>query len=274
LPGNHPRDLFRQAVRLRAVRGLCDALICHHRLLRQAARRGHRGYGCGASGGRACVGRQLAAVDQLWSSTAGHAPHDRARSLSLRHQFSRIRGDRYCRRRRYRRNTQHRIRSLRIRFRRRHHHRDHRNRHAVRIRFRLFAAMGPVMTTIPARGRTWRRRDRRTQLLVWATWLLAVALFVGCFQLISEKTILAFVWDGAGQAGDLAVRMVPPDWLYIRTLGRPIWDTINIATIGTLAAVLLAIPVAYCAARNTTPSVSVVRPIALFVIVSSRSINA
>src|SRR6185312_3063890 len=76
------------------------------------------------------------------------------------------------------------------------------------------------------------------------------------------------------QAGDLAVRMVPPDWLYIRALGRPIWDTLNIATIGTLVAVVLAIPVAYCAARNTTPSVSVVRPIALFIIVSSRSINA
>ena len=130
------------------------------------------------------------------------------------------------------------------------------------------------MTTIPARGRTWRRRDRRTELLVWAAWLFAVALFVGCFQLISDKTIWAFVWDAPTQAGDLAVRMVPPDWLYMRTLGRPIWDTINIATIGTLIAILLAIPVAYCAARNTTPSVSIVRPIALFIIVSSRSINA
>jgi phosphonate transport system permease protein len=131
-----------------------------------------------------------------------------------------------------------------------------------------------MMTTIPAQSRNWRRRDRRTELLIWAAWLFAAALFVGCFQLISEKTIWAFVWDAPTQAGDLAVRMVPPDWQYIRTLGRPIWDTINIATIGTLIALLLAIPVAYCAARNTTPSVSLVRPLALFIIVSSRSINA
>jgi len=131
-----------------------------------------------------------------------------------------------------------------------------------------------MMTTIPTRGRTWRRRDRRTELLIWLAWLLAIALFVGCFQLISDKTIWAFVWDAPTQAGDLAVRMVPPDWLYIRTLGRPIWDTINIATIGTLIAILFSIPVAYCAARNTTPSVSIVRPVALFIIVSSRSINA
>jgi phosphonate transport system permease protein len=130
------------------------------------------------------------------------------------------------------------------------------------------------MTTVPAQPRTWQRREPRVQLLIWAAWLLAAAVVVGCFQLISDKTIWAFVWDAPQQAGDLAVRMVPPDWLYIRAIGRPIWDTINIATIGTLIAVLLAIPVAYCAARNTTPSVSLVRPVALFVIVSSRSINA
>src|SRR4029078_6329835 len=130
------------------------------------------------------------------------------------------------------------------------------------------------MATVPAQARTWRRRARRTDLPVWTCWLFAAAVFIACFQLISEKTIWAFVSDAPQQAGDLAVRMVPPDWSYIRVLGRPIWDTINIATVGTLIAVLLAIPVAYCAARNTTPSVGLVRPIALFIIVSSRSINA
>jgi phosphonate transport system permease protein len=120
----------------------------------------------------------------------------------------------------------------------------------------------------------WRRRTTREQWLIWAAWLLGAALFIYCFSLISEKTIWVFVTDAPAQAADLAVRMVPPDWGYILELGRPIWDTINIATIGTLIAVLLSIPVAYCAARNTTPSVSIVRPIALFVIVSSRSINS
>ena len=122
--------------------------------------------------------------------------------------------------------------------------------------------------------KAWRRRTTREQMFVRAAWLLGAALFVCCFSLISDKTIWAFVTDAPAQAGDLAVRMVPPDWSYIRQLGRPIWDTINIATIGTAVAVILSIPVAYCAARNTTPSVGVVRPIALFVIVSSRSINS
>jgi phosphonate transport system permease protein len=100
------------------------------------------------------------------------------------------------------------------------------------------------MATIPAHARTWRRREPRVQLLIWLAWLLAAAVFIACFQLISEKTIWAFVSDAPQQAGDLAVRMVPPDWSYIRVLGRPIWDTINIATIGTLVAVVLAVPVA------------------------------
>ena len=60
----------------------------------------------------------------------------------------------------------------------------------------------------------------------------------------------------------------------ISELGRPIWDTLNIATLGTVIAIILAVPVAYCAARNTTPSVALVRPVALFIIVSSRSINS
>jgi phosphonate transport system permease protein len=122
--------------------------------------------------------------------------------------------------------------------------------------------------------KTWRRRTTREQMVVWAAWLCGTAVFVYCFSLISDKTIWTFVTDAPAQAGDLAVRMVPPDWGYIRYLGRPIWDTINIATMGTLIAVLLSVPVAYCAARNTTPSVGVVRPLALFIIVSSRSINS
>ncbi len=120
----------------------------------------------------------------------------------------------------------------------------------------------------------WQRRDRGAQLAVWAAWLVGAAIFVYCWQLISDKTIWAFVTDAPAQAGDLAVRMVPPDWGFIHEIWRPLWDTINIATLGTAMAIVVAVPVAYGAARNTTPSVAFVRPIALFIIVSSRSINS
>lgn len=122
--------------------------------------------------------------------------------------------------------------------------------------------------------KTWQRRDRKTQLAVWAAWLFGTAIFVYCFQLISERTIWAFVLDAPAQAGDLGARMVPPAWSYIHYLWRPIWDTLNIATLGTVISIFIAVPVAYCAARNTTPSATFVRPVALFIIVASRSINS
>src|SRR5246127_1797952 len=122
--------------------------------------------------------------------------------------------------------------------------------------------------------KVWHRRERGAQFATWAAWFAGAAIFIYCWQLISDKTIWAFVTDAPAQAADLAVRMVPPDWGSIAKLGRPLWDTINIATLGTVISIVLAVPVAYCAARNTTPSAALVRPLALFVIVSSRSINS
>lgn len=110
--------------------------------------------------------------------------------------------------------------------------------------------------------------------MVWSGWLVVVAIFVVCWQLISEKTEWYFVTDAHNQAMDLAERMVPPDFAYMSELWVPIWDTLNIATLGTLMAIILAVPTAYCAARNTTPSTLFIRPVALFIIVSSRSINS
>lgn len=121
--------------------------------------------------------------------------------------------------------------------------------------------------------KVWQRRERAAQFAIWAAWLVGVAVLVVSWSFISEKTIWPFVLDAPQQAVDLGVRMVPPDWSSIGQLWRPMWDTINMATLGTLMGVALAVPVAYCAARNTTPS-AVLRPIAMFIIVASRSINS
>lgn len=122
--------------------------------------------------------------------------------------------------------------------------------------------------------REWKRRDTRQTLLIWFGWFVGVAIFAYCWKLMSDKTIWMFVQDSPQQAVDLAQRMFPPKWSYMEALWRPVWDTLNIATLGTALALLMAVPVAFCAARNTTPSVVFVRPVALFIIVSSRSINS
>ena len=83
-----------------------------------------------------------------------------------------------------------------------------------------------------------------------------------------------FVWDAPTQVGDLAYRMIPPTWSYFEKIWKPLWDTINIATLGTLLSIVIAVPIAFFAANNTTPSTKFIRPFALLTIVSSRSINS
>ena len=120
----------------------------------------------------------------------------------------------------------------------------------------------------------WRLRTPREALLRWAGWFALVALAVFCWEIMTQDTIWVFVTDAPTQAADIGGRMVPPRWEYMARLWWPLWDTINIATLGTLLAVIMGVPIAFLAARNTTPSATFVRPVALLIIVSSRSINA
>ncbi len=119
----------------------------------------------------------------------------------------------------------------------------------------------------------WRKRTTGQSMLRWIGWLIGVAIFIACWQKISETTTWFFVWDSPRIADDIWSRATPPRWEYISQLGRPIWDTLNIATMGTLLALCMAVPIAFLAARNTTPSSILVRPFVLLVIVSTRSIN-
>lgn len=130
------------------------------------------------------------------------------------------------------------------------------------------------MKDISHYSQVWQWRTPRVRLLLWVGWVALIALFVWCWQLMTENTIWAFVKDAPDQAIDIGTRMMPPRWSYLPELLEPLWDTINIATLGTAIGVFMAVPIAFLAARNTTPSVYFARPIALFIIVTSRSINS
>ena len=54
-----------------------------------------------------------------------------------------------------------------------------------------------------AGSKIWRRRTTKKQFAVWFGWLIGVAIFVYCWQLISEKTIWLFVTDAPKQAADM-----------------------------------------------------------------------
>jgi phosphonate transport system permease protein len=120
----------------------------------------------------------------------------------------------------------------------------------------------------------WRKRTTRNDLIVFAAWVLILAFVSWTFQVMTKDTIWAFVTDAPAQMQDIGSRMMPPAWSFVNELWLPLWETINIATLGTLIGLILAVPVAFLAARNTTPSIRFVRPIALLLIVGSRSINS
>jgi phosphonate transport system permease protein len=120
----------------------------------------------------------------------------------------------------------------------------------------------------------WQRLTCKQSILRWFGWLTGVAIFVYTWNRISEATTWFFVWDAPRIAGDIFTRATPPRWSYMDQLWEPVWDTLNIATLGTIAALFMAVPVAFLAANNTTPSKIFIRPIALLIIVSTRSINS
>ena len=119
----------------------------------------------------------------------------------------------------------------------------------------------------------WRRRTSALELRVWLLRLLVLAIALAALRFIAARTEWSFVLDAPAQAADLAGRMVPPRWSYLGGLLRPLWDTINLATLGTLLGVTIATPLAFLGAHNTTPSRALVRPLALALLVASRSVN-
>lgn len=122
--------------------------------------------------------------------------------------------------------------------------------------------------------KVWQLRNRNQTLTRYFAYLFAIAIFMWCWKQISDVTTWYFVWDAPRIAADIGSRAMPPKWDYITELWVPIWDTFNIATLGTALALVMAVPIAFLAASNTTPSKLFIRPIALMIIVSTRSINS
>jgi phosphonate transport system permease protein len=132
-----------------------------------------------------------------------------------------------------------------------------------------------VTTQTPTpRQAFWRKRSAKRELMHFMVWVLTLAFVSWTFQVMTQDTIWSFVLDAPAQAGDIGGRMMPPAWSFMSELWWPLWETLNMATLGTLLGLALAVPVAFLAAHNTTPSRHFVRPLALLVIVASRSINS
>lgn len=130
-----------------------------------------------------------------------------------------------------------------------------------------------MLTHTPDGTPVWKRFGPRHRLTQLALWLLVTAATLLSWRWISNQTLWVFVLDAHTQAADLANRMFPPNWPHLQTLWGALWDTLNVATLGSAAAILLATPVALLAAANLNP-LRPLRTLALLIIVTSRSINS
>lgn len=120
---------------------------------------------------------------------------------------------------------------------------------------------------------SWTRRDPKDSLRNYLRWLVGVIVVIIAARYIHGETIWPFVYDAPAQAADFLSRMFPPELGYFRRTIPSLWDTVNIAVFGTVGAAAISVPLAFLAAKNTTPHATV-RALALAIIVVSRSVNS
>jgi phosphonate transport system permease protein len=124
----------------------------------------------------------------------------------------------------------------------------------------------------PVADRIWRRftpGQRLARFFVYLAMVAAIAWSAQTVEIIPE-----FLYDAPEQVADLFARMWPVDWADYQTgVHDALMETIHIASLGTLLALVMALPVGILAAHNLVP----LRPVNLLarlVLVSSRSVNS
>jgi len=116
----------------------------------------------------------------------------------------------------------------------------------------------------------WRRFNPRETLIRYA-WYIGIA-FVAIWSVQQLDIPWIYFLDAHIQAGDLLFRMFPPDWEFALEVFDPLIETIHIATLGTAITFVIAFPLAFLSARNTTLNTTTWL-IGRFILVTSRSVN-
>jgi phosphonate transport system permease protein len=121
-------------------------------------------------------------------------------------------------------------------------------------------------------ARTWRRFTPLQRAARFAVYFAIVAAIV--VSLRTVEVIPEFLYDAPEQIRDLFARMWPVDWAYYRTgVHEALMETLHIATLGTVLAIAMALPLGVLAAYNVVPY-PFVNYLAKLVLVASRSVNS
>jgi len=120
-------------------------------------------------------------------------------------------------------------------------------------------------------SREWQRFTPAERIGRFAVYFGIVAAIVASLQTV--EVIPEFLYDAPEQILDMLRRMWPVAWgFYPEGVHEPLIDSLHIATLGTVAAVFMAVPVAFLAARNVTPY-PWLNYAAKLILVSARSVN-
>ena len=117
---------------------------------------------------------------------------------------------------------------------------------------------------------SWQRFDRRRRIGRFIAVLTAAVVVVASWQfmdigVVDPNTV-------PREIADLLTRMYPPDIAYTPQIIGPLIETIHIAALGTVGALVLSIPVALLAAENTTPNAATFW-LGKLIVTVSRSVN-
>jgi len=119
--------------------------------------------------------------------------------------------------------------------------------------------------------REWRRFTPAERIGRFVVYFCVVAAVVASLRTV--EVIPEFLYDAPEQVGDMLRRMWPVAWQhYPQGVHDPLMDSLHIATLGTVLAVLMAVPVAFLAARNVTPY-AWLNYAAKLILVAARSVN-
>jgi phosphonate transport system permease protein len=124
----------------------------------------------------------------------------------------------------------------------------------------------------PTVSREWRPHTSAQRLARFALYFGIVAACV--FSLRTVQIIPEFLYDAPEQVADLFKRMWPIEWSYYPGgVHDALIETLHIATLGTILAIAMAVPLGVLAAHNIVPSTAI-NYAAKFLLVSSRSVNS
>ncbi len=124
--------------------------------------------------------------------------------------------------------------------------------------------------TSSAGGQPWERYTVTERLLRFAAIILTAIVFVLSWQALNVR--YEFIASAPQEVQDIFVRMYPPDAGYSTEIVGPLIETVHIAVLGTVLATILALPIAYIGAKNTTPNKGTYL-VGKFLISATRSVN-